>query len=153
MASPLQYRTELVDAGSLTGRGAVGAGLSPLQAGELAAPVPAQQDDPGFPAGATTSYAALQAFQSAGSNLIVLSGDSESTTHELARWPEVQPGGWSSLGGEAYVLADGQSQPQAFVTASTEPDKQTPQIIAAVVVTAILLLALVVWLRRRPAEG
>ena len=137
----------------MTGRGAVGAGLSPLQAGALAAPVPTQQEDPGFPAGATTSYAALQAFQSAGSNLIVLSGDSESATDELARWPEGQPGGWSSLSGEAYVLADGQGQPQAFVTASTEPDKQTPQLIAAAVVTAILLLALVVWLRRRPAGG
>ena len=153
MASPLQYRTELVDAGSLTGRGAVGAGLSPLQAKALAAPVPAAQDDPGFPAGATTSYAALQAFQSAGSNLIVLSGDSEAATDELARWPEGQPGGWSSLSGEAYVLADGQSQPQAFATANTEPDKRTPQLIAAAVVTAILLVALVVWLRRRPAGG
>ena len=153
MASPLQYRTELVDAGSLAGRGAVGAGLSSLQAGELAAPVPAQQDDPGFPAGAATSYAALQAFQSAGSNLIVLSGDSRSATDDLARWVEGQPGGWSALTGEAYVLAEGQSQPQAFVTASTEPDKRTPQIIAAAVVTVILLLALAIWLRRRPAGG
>ncbi|HPJ20359.1 MAG TPA: hypothetical protein PK635_14745 [Actinomycetota bacterium] len=51
------------------------------------------------------------------------------------------------------MLAEGQSQPQAFVTASTEPDKRTPQIIAAAVVTVILLLALAIWLRRRPAGG
>ena len=95
----------------------------------------------------------MQAFQRAGSNLIVLSGDSEAATDDLARWHEGQPGGWSSLGGEAYVLADGQSQPQAFATANTEPDKRTPQLIAAAVVTAILLVALVVWLRRRPAGG
>ena len=60
-----------------------------------------------------------------------------------------QPG-WSALTGQAYVLAASSDTPEPFATRDTTPDKQTPQLIAAGLISAVLLLALVLWLRRRP---
>ncbi len=116
----------------------------------LAAPLPDEQDSGDFPAGVTTDYAALQAFQSGGSDVILLSAEPGAAAATLAAWPAAQDGGWSALEGQVYVDSATIPQPQAFAAASTEPDKQTPQLVAAAIASGVLLLVLGIWLWRRP---
>ncbi len=150
--SPLQYTVEVVDASTLAENGGVGTGIAGQQADELGAPLPDEQDSAGFPPGRTTPYAALQAFQSGGSDLVLLSAAPEQEAATLAAWPGTQAGGWSSLTGQVYVLGQDSPAPEPFAAKSTAPDKRTPQIIAAAVATLLLGVFLLIWLRRRPAR-
>ena len=148
-SSPLQYTVELVDLATVGDRGGLAAGVDPQSADALGAPLPDEADGPGFPAGQGTPYAALQAFQSGGSDLITVTAEPAAESRELAEWVRNDVG-WSALTGQAYVLAASSDTPEPFATRDTTPDKQTPQLIAAVVISAALLLAVVLWLRRRP---
>ena len=148
-SSPLQYTVELVDLDTVGDRGGLAAGVDPQSADELGAPLPDEADGPGFPAGQGTPYAALQAFQSGRSDLITVTAEPTVESRELAGWVR-NDAGWSGLTGQAYVLAASSDTPEPFATRDTTPDKQTPQLIAAVVISAALLLAVVLWLRRRP---
>ena len=91
----------------------------------------------------------MQAFQSGQRDLIVLSDQPAEPAQILATWPTAA--GWSTLTGQVYVTSGG--LPEAFETPSTAPDKQTPQLIAAGVTSAVLLMALALWLWRRPKRG
>src|SRR5690606_38968434 len=148
-SSPLQYTVELVDLATVGDRGGLAAGVDPQSADALGAPLPDEADGPGLPAGQGTPYAALQAFQSGGSDLITVTAEPAAESRELAGWVRNDVG-WSALTGQAYVLAASSDTPEPFATRDTTPDKQTPQLIAAGVISAVLLLALVLWLRRRP---
>ncbi|MCU0277677.1 MAG: hypothetical protein MUE31_02165, partial [Candidatus Nanopelagicales bacterium] len=118
----------------------------------LSAPLPTDTQGSNFPAGQQTQYAALQAYQAHGHDLLILSGASPMTTG-LAIWPTSQPRGWDGLVGQVYVLAEGQDTPEPFQTPSTDPDKRGPQLIVGSALTLALLLMLLVWLRRRPGRG
>ncbi len=152
-SSPLQYTVELVDLAEVSHRGGLAVGVDPQSADGLGAPLPDEQDGAGFPAGRDTAYAALQAFQSGGRDIITLTADPTAESGELAAWLGEQDPGWTGLTGQAYVLAATSDTPEPFATRDTTPDKRTPQLIAAGVLTAILLIALVVWLRRRPKQA
>ena len=149
--SPLQYTVALTDVSDLMDSAGVATGVSTQQAALLSAPL-ATTDDPDFPAGEQEPYAALQAYQANGHDMLILSGVAPASS-SLAQWPVSQPGGWASLEGQAYVLAADQQQPEPFQTPSTRPDKQTPQIVVGSAVTLALLLVVIVWLRRRPKQG
>ena len=148
--SPLQYTARLTQVDDLADGGGLATGVDPAQAQLLAAPLPDEQDSGDFPAGVTTAYAALQAFQSGGSDVILLSAEPGAAAATLAAWPAAQDGGWSALEGQVYVDSATIAQPQAFAAASTEPDKQTPQLVAAAIASGVLLLVLGIWLWRRP---
>lgn len=150
--SPLQYTVEVVDVAALAERGGVATGVSPAQADDLGAPLPDEQSSTEFPAGTQAPYAALQAFQSNGTNLVLLSADPWRAATSLAGWPSSQDDGWSSLSGQVYVMSDHNRKPEAFAAASTLPDKRTPQLIAAVIATLLLGTILTVWVRHRPAR-
>ncbi len=146
--SPLQYTVEILD--KPTRRpGALVAGATGTQAQDLGAPLPNQQNLADFAAGRSTPYAALQAFLSGGDDLIVLSAEPAGAAQALSKWPAAQDGGWAGLEGQVYVKARDSGKPQAFDTPSTAPNKQRPQIIAAIVLTVALLIGLLVWLRWR----
>jgi len=151
--SPLQYTVELVDRDTVADRGGLAVGVSAQDADSLGAPLPDEQDGEDFPAGQGTDYAALQAFQSGSVDLITLSAQPTAESRELAAWPLAQETGWASLAGQAYVMSAASDQPEPFETRDTTPDKQTPQLIAAAVITVVLLAALIVWLRRRPKRA
>jgi hypothetical protein len=150
--SPWQYTVAMTEVSSLGDRGGLGVGVDPQQAAELGAPLPDDQDSGDFPAGRATDHAALQAFQSSGSNVILLSAQPSRAAAQLAAWPQEQPTGWSGLTGQVYVTSPDSPTPQAFDTPSTAPDKRTPQLIAAAAASAVLLLVLAVWLWRRPRQ-
>ncbi len=147
--SPLQYTVALTDVSDLMDTAGVATGVSAPQATLLSAPL---SDDPDFPAGKREPYAALQAYQANGHDMLILTGVAPASS-TLAEWPVAQPGGWASLEGQTYVLATDQTQPEAFQTSSTQPDKQKPQIIVGSAVSLALLLVLIIWLRRRPKQG
>ncbi|MEZ5187002.1 MAG: cellulose biosynthesis cyclic di-GMP-binding regulatory protein BcsB [Candidatus Nanopelagicales bacterium] len=147
--SPWQYTVELVPWDSLAATGGIATGVDAHQADTLGAPLPGQRDGADFPPGRTTAYSALQAFQSGESDLIVLSGEPAGPATALAQWTTTRDGGWSTLQGQVYVASE-QTDPEPFETASTLPDKRTPQLIAASATSAVLLFALIIWLRRRP---
>lgn len=151
-SSPLQYTVEVVDVTALAERAGVAIGVSPAQADNLGAPLPDEQTSATFPAGAQVPYAALQAFQSNGNNLILLSAEPARAATELAQWPSAEDGGWSSLSGQVYVMSDDTGIPQVFAAASTLPDKRTPQLIAAGIISLLLASVLILWVRHRPAE-
>src|SRR5690606_37682781 len=101
-SSPLQYTVELVDLATVGDRGGLAAGVDPQSADALGAPLPDEADGPGFPAGQGTPYAALQAFQSGGSDLITVTAEPAAESRELAEWVRNDVG-WSALTGQAYV--------------------------------------------------
>lgn len=151
--SPLQYTVELVDRDTVADRGGLAVGVSAQDADSLGAPLPEEQDGADFPAGSNTPYAALQAFQNGRDDVITLSAQPADQARDLATWPLTQQGGWPGLAGQAYVMSAASNEPEPFATRDTTPDKQTPQLIAAAVITAVLLGALFVWLRRRPKRA
>lgn len=145
-SSPQQYVVTLADVADLPD-GGVAAGVTAEQADAFGAPLPSDTHE--FAAGQSGDYAALQAFQSGQRDLIVLSDQPAEPAQILATWPTAA--GWSTLTGQVYVTSGG--LPEAFETPSTAPDKQTPQLIAAGVTSAVLLMALALWLWRRPKRG
>ena len=146
--SPLQYTVEVLD--KPTRRpGALVTGATNTQAQDLGAPLPDQQNLAKFAAGRSTPYAALQAFNGGGDDLIVLSAEPTKAAQALANWPAAQRAGWAGLTGQVYVKASDSGAPQAFETPNTVPNKQRTQLIAAAALTVALLIGLMVWLRWR----
>lgn len=147
-SSPLQYTVDLVQLQDLAERGGLATGVDPGQAATLGAPVPNQ--DP--PPDTGTPFAALQAFQNGKADIVLLSAEPQTQAGALAAWPGRQSGGWASLTGQAYVMGPDNTRPEPLVTFTTAPDKRTPQLVAAAAITVVLLIALLLWLRHRPAR-
>lgn len=146
--SPLQYTVEMVQVPALAERGGVATGVDPGQVASLGAPLP----DQGPPPGTTAPYAALQAFPNGDADIIVLSAEPQSQAESLATWPLRQDGGWAGLTGQVYVMGADSDQPEPVAAVTAAPDKRTPQFVAAAIITAVLLVALILWLRHRPAR-
>lgn len=147
-ASPLQYTVEILQDPAKR-PGSLVAGATNTQAQNLGAPLPDQQNLANFPPGRSTPYAALQAFNSGGNDMIVLSAEPPEAARALANWPSAQQGGWAGLTGQVYVKASDSGAPQAFqADGSTEGGSRLPLIGVGVVALALLAGAGVFFGRR-----
>ena len=136
--SPLQYTVEILEDPAQR-PGSLVAGATNTQAQNLGAPLPDQQNLANFPPGRSTPYAALQAFNGGGNDMIVLSAEPPKSAKVLANWPAAQEGGWAGLTGQVYVKASDSGAPQAFQAgSSSEGGSRLPLIAGGVVVLALL---------------
>ena len=151
-ASPLQYQTRLGDERP-DQRARLVAGATQQEAADLGAPVLGNRgnDSVDFPAGSDEPYASLEGFAGGGKDVLLIGASEESAVPlalDLAAWAVAE--NWPSLTEQAYVLGERSSIPEAFSLPRDEADPVRMQLIAAAIITAVLLVALLAWLWWRP---
>ena len=115
-----------------------------------------QPDDPEFSAELSQGYATLQGFADDERNIILLGqvGDTDSATAgALAGFANNDPDQWRNLAGVAYVQFADADPTEVSLDIPQSLPTYVWQLIIGAVLLALLVLALVLWARRRPTDN